>query len=706
MRLRFLLLFLLYVQHGFADFDHKTETSLGEGKSGICLVMLVEDNAATIENCLKSVLGVVNCISICDIGSHDESISILNQFMNNNQIPGEIHKDQWFDFGYNRTQAMEIAKKTLQNHGFSLEKSYILMIDPEMQIHISDFFHKESLNQDAYLILEQCVPLGFCTYNIHLLRASLPWQCIGKANEYWSCEQPYTFAELPSLKIEEPQIILTKLERKANLLKEALISDPNNARYLLYLAQTQAALRQYPEAIENLRKYLPLSGGGEETWFCKLMMGQCYEQIGGWDQALYWYLEAFQSNPDRAESLQKVATYYRLRGMNDLACLFAKHGSRIPFHENFKISTIPPLYDYQFFEELSIAAFYTRFREDGRQANLQLMLKKNVPDYIKNQAYYNQLFYIHSLPQTYYIPIHIDLPLIREEVAECYHPMNPTIQKTKEGFNVICRAVNYTQTGAKIFNTIDETGVFRTKNFLCRYDRELNLLSQFEIIEQLRRRRYRALNIEGLDDCRLFEFQDKLWFTCTTNDTNPTGNFQISLCRLASEPANKSILVDKLVPLLGPDPYRCEKNWLPFIHKEQLHVIYSYDPLLIFCIDSDTGQCETRKYAAHPFDLTRFRGSAPPIAWENGYLLLVHEVLFQANYERVYIHRFVFLDNGLNLQGMSDPFYFLHLGVEFCCGMQTDHTDQHLILTIGVEDREAYFCRVPIHVIQSLLKYY
>lgn len=668
--------------------------------------MLVENNAATIENCLKSVLDIVDCISIFDVGSKDETVSILNRFMDENQVPGEIYKYPWIDFGHNRSLAMDCAKKTLQNHHFSLEKSYVLMIDPEMKIHISGSFHKESLNQDAYLILEQCVPLGFFTYNIHLLRASLPWRCIGVANEYWSCEKPYTFAELPSLKIEEAHIILTKLEKKAKLLAEALIDDPHNVRYLLYLAQIKAALKQYPEAIENLKNCLPLIHDSEEIWFCKFMLGQCYEQIAAWDQALYWYLEAFQASPDRAESLQKIATHYRANGMNDLAYLFAKHGSRIPVPGNFRISAIPPLYDYQFFEELSIAAYYTRFREDGVEANLQLILKKNVPEYIKDQAYRNQLFYLHSLPEAAYVPIHLDLPLIKEGFEECYHPMNPSIQKTKEGFKVICRAVNYTQMGAKIFNTIDETGVFRTKNFLCHYDPELNLLSQFEIIEQVARKKYRALNIEGLDDCRLFAFQDQFWFTCTTNDTNPTGNFQISLCKLADYPVKKTLFVDKLVPLLGPDPYRCEKNWLPFIHEGKMHVIYSYDPLIIFCIDPDTGRCETKIHANTPLDLTRFRGSAPPIVWENGYLLLVHEVLFQPNYERIYIHRFVWIDSQCSLRSLSDPFYFLHQGVEFCCGMQTDHTGQNLILTIGIEDHDAYFCKVPIRTVQSLLKYY
>ena len=51
--------------------------------------------------------------------------------------------------------------------------------------------------------------------------------------------------------------------------------------------------------------------------------------------------------------------------------------------------------------------------------------------------------------------------------------------------------------------------------------------------------------------------------------------------------------VDALVPLLGPDPYRCEKNWLPFIKDGLPHVVYSCNPFTIFQLDEETGDCAT-----------------------------------------------------------------------------------------------------------------
>ena len=125
---------------------------------------------------------------------------------------------------------------------------------------------------------------------------------------------------------------------------------------------------------------------------------------------------------------------------------------------------------------------------------------------------------------------------------------------------------------------------------------------------------------------------------------------------------------------------------------------------MIYQVDPETGRCDPVKKMTHHLDFSSFRGSAAPIVWEDGYLLLVHEVAFHSNYERAYLHRFVFLDSECNIQKLSDPFYFQHLGVEFCCGMQPNHLGDRLVLTLGSEDREALFCSVPIKTVQSLLK--
>jgi predicted GH43/DUF377 family glycosyl hydrolase len=282
--------------------------------------------------------------------------------------------------------------------------------------------------------------------------------------------------------------------------------------------------------------------------------------------------------------------------------------------------------------------------------------------------------------------------------------MNPSIIKTETGYLLILRSVNYTQEGAKVFKTIDLTGVFRTKNFLISYDHNFQLLSQHEIVENLTRERIRAFNVEGIEDCRLFDFNGRPWFSCTTFDTNPHSNLQISLCELAESGVDKTIQVEKLIPLKGPDLTRCEKNWLPFMKDGVVHLVYSSDPFVIYRPNLQTGECETVLHSEQTLDFSRFRGSAAPIAFDDGYLMLVHEVAFLHDYFRCYLHRFVYLDKNFVVQKLSTPFTFLHQGVEFCISMTMDHSGKELILPIGFEDREAFLCFIELDSVRSLLK--
>jgi predicted GH43/DUF377 family glycosyl hydrolase len=192
------------------------------------------------------------------------------------------------------------------------------------------------------------------------------------------------------------------------------------------------------------------------------------------------------------------------------------------------------------------------------------------------------------------------------------------------------------------------------------------------------------------------------WFTCTTTDTNPTGSGQISLCQLNLN--TRPATVTKLLPLQGPNPYRCEKNWAPFFQQGSLHVIYSWDPFIIYKPSLETGTLQKVLHRETTYNFSSFRGSSSPIEFEDGYLILIHEVFFQLNYDRVYTHRFIQTDRTFNVKKISKPFTFFHQGVEFCCGMVMNHENTHLILSVGVEDREAYLCHLKLETVQASLE--
>lgn len=680
--------------------------ALEQKKTNICLVLIVEDDEEVIKQCLASATGIYDCLCVCDAGSKDQTLEIIDEFTSGTSVPVRVRRINNGDTNHTRTLALATAKKFLTDLGLKLEQCYFLILDPDMTLRASASFTKDALYADAYLILEKVSALPHYVYQLHLLRSSLPWEKLGDVHEYWSSKSERKIEKLTNLRIEnsiDGARKEKKLETTLSLLTDAVKAQPSNLSATFSLAQTYQALNQYDLAIQWYRTRIILEPRSEEAWLSRYMLAECYQEIDKWAEALYWYLEAYQANPKRAESLRKIATRYRIQGANELAYVFAKHGALIPLPNDQTLFPAPPVQRYQFDEELSISSYYTHFKEEGLSAcNALILTKENVPWHCKEQAYRNILFYTQNIKARFH-PIDIDLPLIQPGAEERYHPMNPSIQKTENGYKLILRAVNYTQIGAKIFNTTDTTGVFRTRNFLVDYDKEFQLLAKHEIVEDLPREKFPAFNVEGMEDCRLFAFKDRFWFTCTTCDTNPHGDRQISLCLLDQKTQSEVVNVENLIPLLGPDPNRCEKNWLPFIKNNELFVIYSYDPFVIFRPYFETGECKLALLQETKHDFSRFRGSSAPIVFDDGYLMLVHEVAILPEHYRCYLHRFLYLDRDLKIVRQSCPFTFMHQGVEYCCSMTIDHSGKQLILPIGIEDHEAYLCFVDLDSVRDLL---
>ena len=670
----------------------------------VCLSLVVKNDANTIWRCLECAQDVADCISIVDAGSTDLTLEIVQKFIDHTLIPGRIYKHNWENAGQIHTLAAQSAKITLKELQFPLAKSYLLTLNPDMLLKVGPGFNKELLSADSYSVLEKSNAHPYYNYIPHLLRASVAWQSIGTTHDYWSCRVSYSSEKLPSLTIEENVTNPNQVQDDCKALEQALQLEPDNSRYMRLLAQTYQRLEKYDKAKELYFSSLQKEGNKEEAWFSKYKLGECYEKLGEWTHALYWYLDAYQYNPGRAESLLNIATHYRLSGQNDLAYIFAKHGARIPFPSDQTYYLQPDLYNYKFDEELSIIAYYTRFKNEGNAAGNEVVLRRNVPWGIKGQTKRNLLYYMENLKNARYQPIEIEFPCIHPGSEARYNPMNPSIQRTEEGYNVICRAVNYTQKGAKQFDTIDPSGVFRTKNFLVRYDKNFKLLSQREIIEDLPRERIRAFNIEGLEDCRIFGFGKDICFTCTTVDTNPVGIHEISLCTLEQQDDGEIIEVETLVPLQGPDRYRCEKNWLPFVKDGAIHAVYSYDPFTIYRVNPYTGECETVVKYTPAYDFSGFRGSAGPIEFDGGYLILVHDVVLLEDQSRCYTHQFLFLDKEFSPKKISKSFTFQHQGVEYSTSMTLDHAHENLILAVGIEDREAHLCFVDLETVRSQLQ--
>ena len=408
-------------------------------------------------------------------------------------------------------------------------------------------------------------------------------------------------------------------------------------------------------------------------------------------------METFQCDPKKPDPLLKLASHYRSTGDNQLSYLFAKQGSLIAQNEGSILAS-------KFQEELSIVSYYTPFYQEGFEAANNLLLGRDVPWAVKDLCTRNILFYIHNLPKSRFKEIKPDLPLIEEGNGESYRAMNPSIYKKEDGYKVICRAVNYDQLNGWKYTSLASDEVIRTRNFLLEYSKDFEKISQVEIEDDFSHKKHSL--VRGREDCRLFSFQGEDWFTYTDFlYTSDVIDSKIALSKLRKDTTLGKGSVEKTLPLLGPDPKRFEKNWLPFEKNGNIYIVYLSDPMTIYRIELKTGECEPFVEYTPESDFSRFRGSASPIPFQGGYLMIIHEVAFFCQEQkRIYTHRFVYLDSDFRIKKVSKPFTFTHQGIEFCSGMTLDDLREEIVMTVGIEDREAFFVFTPVDEVIRMLE--
>jgi len=484
-----------------------------------------------------------------------------------------------------------------------------------------------------------------------------------------------------------------------NLFKMKLKQEPNNQLYVFDLAYTFYGLKKYNKAIKLYSQTKLLSG--EMGWYSEYMIGKCYDGKGDWDNALKYYNSAFKRRSTRAEPLFEMTKHYFAANKHEEVCFFATIGTKIEYPKDDNLYIEADIYNYKFYEQLSISAYYVeKYKMKGTKYIDKLLFSLSTPPHLKENSLNNLFYYLENIKNVEYIPIKAKMPLLTSWSSERYKPCNASIIRTDNGYMVNCRAVNYVQLYPD-YVVMDCTRNPQTKNVVIEYDKNLKQYFQTQVIEDPSLVRYQTA-IQGLEDVRLFRIKDEIYFTATTCQLNERGIPKMCFGKFEKNKADNNIFINKITLLQSPYLERTEKNWMPLVIDEQLYLIYGYSPYIIYKPNCVTGECTEFINKVPEFDFSRFSGSTPPIAFDDGYLLMIHEGIWQDR--KYYIHRFLYLDKNLEIKKVSKPFAFKHKGVEMCCGMVIDEVSDKLIMTIALEDREAYLGLIDVSNVRSLLK--
>ena len=290
----------------------------------ICLNMIVKNEAHIIKNTLLNIISKIkiNYWVISDTGSTDNTCEIIKLFFKENKILGELHHDEWKDFGYNRTLALKHAYK---------KTDYLFIFDADDKIS-GDLILPQNLDQSAY-------NLSFGNANTHsykrplLINNSKKWQYIGVLHEYLDgfgekfTNQPITgdyfiISGRTGNRSSDPEkyfkdaIVLEKAYNEMSDSEQVMLL---KARYAFYCANSYFDYGNFDKASEWYKITLSQKGWNQEKYISCFKLYKCFKRLEQRELSLFYLVKSYDYDNERVECIYKLAVHYCLENKHDIA---------------------------------------------------------------------------------------------------------------------------------------------------------------------------------------------------------------------------------------------------------------------------------------------------------------------------------------------------------------------------------------------------
>jgi glycosyltransferase involved in cell wall biosynthesis len=630
------------------------------------LILMIKNEEKILRRCLQSVENLVDYFCITDTGSTDKSVEIAEEFLQTHK--GKVFKDEWKNFGHNRSLSFLNATEYLTSIECDLTTVYGLLLDADM-VFVQGTLREQKLTDVGYKFVQVNGSLEY--YNTRLVRMDYPWKCVGVTHEYW--DGPTGDLTKNVCFIDDHNdggCKSDKFQRDERLLLEGVQNEPTNVRYVFYLAQTYKCLAKWNDAITMYKKRISMGGWRDEVWYSMYMIGICYKELNKIHKFEYWMQIAYDERPWRSEPIYELAKYFREVSKHHKAYYYCLIGSAVKFPDNDVLFVDKIPYTDGFLYEKSILDYYIHTdKRIGVRDSVDYLIKSCSlwPSVLRNLSFYAEPI------STSITALNIPNPF-----GENYRPSG--INMLKYPFANV-RYVNYLIPENNHYRTIDGSPV-QTENAYVNIETGEIIAKMNDSSVTLHRN---ATDVKGLEDIRLFLRGSQVKFLATNiREYNPnirmiTGNYDTS-----------SGLYSDVSVLPSPENRDCEKNWLPISGTD--HVIYDWSPLTVMKLDSTI----IIKHSVPPI-FSLFRGSAPPIEVNNKWIAMVHIVDF--NTTRKYYHLFVELDKDTYRPNkISLPFVFKKATIEYCTSMYL--SDSSIVCYPSIMDSTPYQITIDMRSIE------
>jgi len=672
-------------------------------KPTLCLNMIVKNESKIITRLFDSVISIIDCYCICDTGSTDNTIEIIENYFKNKNIAGKVVQEPFKNFCHNRNFALQSCI------GMS---DFVILLDADMILEVKLFDKNLLKTADSFNLIQGND--SFYYQNMRIIKNDGKFKYIGVTHEYLDKPGSATLATIDKdiifiKDIGDGGCKNDKFERDVKLLTDGIKEEPNNGRYHFYLANSYHDLGRFNEAIDIYNKRIQIGGWKEEIWYSYYRIGLCYMKQQKMADALWNWMEGYNFYPERLEGLYELMNYYRVNGKNKMAftifnmCKEYLDKNRNRDHYLFLHNDV---YKFKLFYEYTIIAAYNGVKLINDEVITVLNYNNNEGE--RDNLLSNIKFYKHilQLKSKYILDNSIVSEINNENVvltssSSCLIPNND-----KNGYKLNVRYVNY---------LINQNGNYlNCDKHIITVNKFVELNNDFKVVKEdwfeldFDGRRY-----IGIEDVRIFydKYKDKLIYIGTGYQQNNTigivsGNYDLE---------SKKLIANELKQTFNNSS--CEKNWVFADYKNENCIIYNWHPLKI-CKLNENNTITVSEIKNMPKIFSKVRGSTCGFSYtkkideiSNGNIKIdieETEIWFVGHivsYEqpRHYYHIISIFDSEMNLLRYSAPFKFEGEPIEYCLSIIVE--DDRVLMNYSTWDRTTRIAVYDKNYIDSIVKY-
>ena len=293
-------------------------------RATVCLNMIVKNESHIIRGTLEMLYSKIRFDHwvICDTGSTDDTREIIVQFFKEKNIPGELHCDEWVDFGHNRTLALERAfNKT----------DFLLVFDADDELH-GTVRIPAMVEYDEYHLKFGQPNSGMNYTRTQLINNRKRFKYFSVLHEYISCQDPtparvcilngdyYLISGRTGARNRDPDKYFKDATILAKAHADALAKgDDLYKRYAFYCANSYRDCGKYEDAIKWYKITLSQDNWVQEKYLACLYAFQCHDALNQKEIGFFYLVKAFSYDKERVECLFPLLVHYCCEEMHEMA---------------------------------------------------------------------------------------------------------------------------------------------------------------------------------------------------------------------------------------------------------------------------------------------------------------------------------------------------------------------------------------------------